>query len=173
MKDSASPDNEDAKPDLLSRIEQTVLTLLLAAMIVLSCLQILLRSVFSGGLLWADPLIRQLVLWSGLLGAAMATARGKHISLDILTYLVPKTYQRWVLLLNHLFSALTATALAYAAYLFLQSEIAYGSPGLLNLPTWAWNLIFPLTFGIIALRYYMAVCRCIAELWQHRAGDRP
>lgn len=174
MNQETHPDTENiGSPDLFSRIEETVLSLLLIAMIVLSCLQILLRSFFASGLLWADPLIQQLVLWSGLMGAALATARGKHISLDVINYLIPEKYQSWVLLLTHLFSALTATALVYAAYLFLRSEIAYGSPGLLDLPSWSWNLIFPLAFVIIACRYYLAVCRSIGKLRQGFVKDQP
>ena len=172
MTKTAAPDKENFPAGLLSRIEETSLSLLLLAMILLSCLQIMLRSFFSGGFLWADPLIQQMVLWSGLLGAAMATARGKHIALDVINYLIPKKYQHWVLLLTHLFSALTATALVYAASLFLQSEINYGSPGLLGLSSWVWNLIFPLAFVIIALRYYLAVCQSVANLWQQHFGEK-
>ena len=164
MSDETIPNSEGGSRHLLSRIEETVLSLLLMVMILLSCLQIVLRSVFSSGLLWADPLIQQLVLWSGLLGAVMATGRGKHIALDIINYLIPEKFQPLILLLTHLFSALTVTLLAYAAYLFLRSEIEYGRPGLLGLPSWSWNLIFPLAFVIIAIRYYLAVYQCLKQL---------
>lgn len=168
MRDENISSAEDDSSNLFSKIEEKVLCLLLLAMILLSCLQIVLRSLFASGLLWADPLIQQLVLWSGLLGAAMATGKGKHIALDIITYLLPEKVQPWVLLLTHLFSALTVTLLVYAAYLFLQSEIEYGRPGLLGLPSWSWNLIFPLAFVIIASRYYVAVYRCLKQLRPQR-----
>lgn len=157
---------------LLNGIEETILCLLLIAMMSLSCLQIALRSLFSGGLLWADPLIQQLVLWSGLLGAAMATARGKHIALDLVTYLVPKQLQPWMLLATHLLSALTAAALVYAAWVFLANEIAYGSPGLFGLPSWVWNLVFPLTFAMIALRSCIALCQDLGTVIRHCRKDR-
>ncbi|MBB5348637.1 TRAP transporter small permease subunit [Desulfoprunum benzoelyticum] len=154
---------------LLNGIEETILCLLLIAMMSLSCLQIALRSLFSSGLLWADPLIQQLVLWSGLLGAAMATARGKHIALDLVTYLVPKRIQPWIFMFSHLLSALTAAALVYAACVFLNNEITYGSPGLFSLPSWVWNLVFPLAFAMIALRYAIALYQDIgAGIKRHR-----
>jgi TRAP-type C4-dicarboxylate transport system permease small subunit len=156
---------------LLAVIEETVLCLLLLAMIVLSCLQIALRGLFSGGLLWADPLIQQMVLWSGLLGAALATAKGKHISLDVITFLAPKWLLPWTLALTHLFSALTTSVLVYAACLFLRNEITYSRPGLFALPSWAWNTIFPLAFLIITLRYCLAFFQAIEQLRQlHREG---
>lgn len=139
------------------RFEELVLCLLLGTMIVLACLQITLRTFFSGGLLWADPLLRYLVLWSGLLGASMATSRGEHIALDLASYLLPEKAQPLVQFACHFFALVTSGFLTWAAILFLKSEIEYGGPGLLDLPTWSWNLIFPLAFALISLRYLALV----------------
>jgi TRAP-type C4-dicarboxylate transport system permease small subunit len=148
-----------------ARFEEGVLCLLLTTMIVLACLQILLRSVFSSGLLWADPLIRYMVLWSGLLGASMATSRGQHIALDLAGYLIPERFQPLVQLICYVFSAITSGFLVWASVLFIRSEIEYGSPGLFALPTWSWNSIFPLSFSLITLRYViLAVTQVIAIL---------
>lgn len=136
-----------------ARFEEIVLGLLLSSMILLACLQILLRSAFASGLLWADPLLRYLVLWSGLLGASMATSRGTHIAIDLAGFLIPKWLQPLIQLLCHLFAAVTSGFLSWASVLFLQSEIEFGSPGPLDIPSWGWNLIFPLTFILITLRY--------------------
>lgn len=138
---------------LSAKAETASLCLLLLAMICLACIQIALRTLFSGGLLWADPLLRYLVLWSGLLGAVLATSRGSHIALDLAGYLIPDRLQPIVTLAAHLFSAAVAAILTWASVLFLQSEIEFGSAALFNLPSWFWNLIFPLAFGLITCRY--------------------
>ncbi|MFV0436716.1 MAG: TRAP transporter small permease [Desulfopila sp.] len=140
-------------PDALARLEELALCLMLAAMIGLACLQIALRTFTGGGMLWADPLLRYLVLWSGLLGAVMATSRNEHIAIDLAAYLVPERLLPLVRLTCQLFSLLTAAALTWAAILFLQTEIEFGGPGLLAIKSWVWNLIFPLAFGLITLRY--------------------
>ncbi|SHO43237.1 TRAP transporter small permease [Desulfopila aestuarii] len=140
-----------------ARFEELVLCLLLGFMIVLACVQIALRTFFGGGLLWADPLLRYLVLWSGLLGASMATSRGEHIALDLAGYLLPEKLQPLVQLACHLFALITSGFLTWASILFIQSEIEYGSPGLLDIPTWGWNMIFPLAFLLITLRYLALV----------------
>ena len=132
--------------------EEYLLGLLLLAMILLTCLQIVLRSFFGGGLPWADQLVRYLVLWSGLLGAALATARGKHIAIDLAAYLLPKAFQAATEILCLLFSTLVSAGLVWASWLFLRSEIDFAGPGLLNIPSWGWNLIFPLAFVLIFLR---------------------
>jgi len=135
------------------RLEETFLCLLLAGMILLACLQIALRDVFSGGLLWADPLLRYLVLWSGMFGAAVATRMGKHIGLDVVSYLVPAGMKPWLKLLIHLFSTLVSAALTWAAVSFVRNEAEFGGTSLLSIPSWAWNLVFPLAFGLMTFRF--------------------
>jgi TRAP-type C4-dicarboxylate transport system permease small subunit len=137
---------------ILDTVEEKLLSLLLAAMIILACLQIFLRTVYSGGLLWIDPLLRYLVLWSGLLGAVTATAQGKHIALDIFSSRIPPALAPWFSLLTQLFSSLAAAGLAWAGWLFLAGEIKAGGEGPLALPLWFWNSIFPLAFSLIACK---------------------
>lgn len=122
-------------------------------MLCLACVQIFLRSVLSGGLLWADALLRYLVLWCGLLGALKATGLGKHIALDFSNYLIPKSYQPWIAVAADLFCTITSAGLGMAAYLFIRNEIEFGGSLLLSMPTWVWNIIFPITFGLMSLRY--------------------
>jgi TRAP-type C4-dicarboxylate transport system permease small subunit len=138
-------------------IEEFILALFLLMMIVLACSQILLRSVFSSGISWADAVLRYLVLWSGLLGAAMATSRGKHLSMDIISFLVPKSLQTWLQVIANLFSTIVTAFLTWAAYLFIRNEMAAGSTQLLlSTPSWVWNLIFPIAFAMITLRFLLA-----------------
>ena len=77
---------------ILTRTEETFLCLLLFAMILLACIQIFLRTFYSSGILWADPLLRYMVIWAGLFGAAVATKQSKHISIDIISHLVPEHF---------------------------------------------------------------------------------
>lgn len=142
----------------LQLIEERLLGVLLLFLIFLSCTRILTRGFDTGGLLWADPLLRYLVLWSGFLGAAMATSRGKHITIDILGYLLPSRLKRWVTALSHLFSTCVAALLTWASLLFIISEKEFGPAGLMGVPSYIWNLIFPLSFFLITIRYgYRAI----------------
>lgn len=130
-----------------------MLCLLLTAMILLACVQIVLRTFFATGLLWADPLVRYLVLWCGLIGAIAATGQGKHIALDIIGDSLPPRIEPWVALITHLFCTLAAGGLTWAGWRFLGGEIQFGGAGPLSLPLWFWNGIFPITFGLITLKY--------------------
>lgn len=137
---------------IVDTVEEKFLCLLLAAMIILACLQIFLRSVYSSGLLWIDPLLRYLVLWCGLLGAVTATSQGKHIALDIFGHRIPPAIDPWLSLLTQLFSTLAAAGLTWAGWLFLAGEIETGGDGPLSLPLWFWNGIFPLAFSLITCK---------------------
>lgn len=149
---------------LITRLEEGFLCLLLSLMIFLACLQILLRALFSGGFLWADSLLRYLVLWSGMFGAAVATKRGKHIALDVISYLLPVRFKPWLDLLIHLFSFLVSLALTYASVIFVRNEMEFGATALLSVPSWAWNLVFPLAFALIAIRFLAAAVTAVKDL---------
>ncbi|MCB2182858.1 MAG: TRAP transporter small permease [Desulfobulbaceae bacterium] len=140
----------------LKKLEEFFLCALLVGMIVLACLQIVLRDFFSGGLLWADPLLRYMVLWSGMFGAAVATREGKHIALDVVSFLIPPRLKPWLKIVIHLFSSLVAMALTYAAFLFVRNEMEFGGIMLLSIPSWGWNLVFPMAFALISFRFLAA-----------------
>lgn len=138
-----------------NRLEEIFLCLLLLAMIILACTQIFLRDFFSGGFHWADQLLRHMVLWSGLFGAAVATRRRKHIAIDLASHLLPDRLQPLLNTIINLFAAAVCTGLTYAAIIFVRNEASFGeASGLLGFPSWQINLVFPLAFGIISLRFF-------------------
>lgn len=162
--------------NIILKLETALLCLLLLAMVLLASVQIVLRGVFSGGFLWADPLLRYLVLWSGLLGGVLATAKGKHIALDLAGYLIPKRFRPAMEACTYLFSVLVSGVLSWASIVFLRNEMEFGAEALFNLPSWFWNGIFPVAFGLMTLRFlilfYRSVRRCFtpAETRDEAAG---
>ncbi len=138
---------------LLQKLEEGLLVLSMSAMLLLAFAQILLRNLFSITLLWADPLLRLLLLWTGFLGALIATRQGRHIRIDALLRLAPARW-RWLLEgLGEGFSSLVCAALTWVAIRFLLDERQAGTTGVWGLPAWELQLIFPLTFGGMALRF--------------------
>jgi len=142
-----------------------LLCLLLLAMIILSCLQIILRTFFAGGFLWADPLLRYLVLWSGMLGAVVATREGKHIAIDVVTYLSPGKTKKWIRLLIHLLSFVVSGILTMAAVTFVRNEATFGTNELLNIPSWTWNIIFPVAFALITFHFFISLLTDVLSLF--------
>ncbi|MCX5876896.1 MAG: TRAP transporter small permease [Deltaproteobacteria bacterium] len=147
---------------LLERLEEAVLLLLIAAMILLACAQIVLRDVWGGGLSWADPLLRVMVLWAGLLGAVVATKMDKHISIDLASHLLPKGIFRWLRVLRYLFATGVCLVLTWVAADFVLQEAGQGNgQEMAGLSSWQLNLVFPIAFAGIALRFLLSSVRSV------------
>lgn len=139
---------------LFQHLEEGVVASMLLAMIVLTCVQVGMRTFFSSGLDWADSLLRYLVLWSGLLGAAIATRKGQHINIDLASRLLPAKWLRWLGVVLNIFSTLVCAGLTWSGYLFVKSELEFGGDAaLLGLAHWQLSLAFPLVFALITLRF--------------------
>jgi TRAP-type C4-dicarboxylate transport system permease small subunit len=137
----------------LYRLEEAALALLLGAMIVLSSLQILLRSVFDGGIAWADPMLRVLVLWVGLLGAVTASREGRQITVDVISRLLSGRVRAAVGAVTSLFTAGVSGVLAYHGTRFVASEHEFASVAFSGIPAWALESVIPFAFAAITLRY--------------------
>ena len=148
----------------IHRIEDALLVLLLSIMILLATTQILLRNFFDLGFIWADPLLRVMVLWLGLIGATVATRDNKHIRIDLLSrFFKPNT--------NHLvesvigqFSAWICLIIGWYGMVWIQLDYADGVTGVAGIPAWVLEVIVPISFALIGVRYF-AISVCSMRLY--------
>lgn len=141
---------------VLLAVERGLLVLLFSLMILLAFSQVVLRNVFSTGIIWADPLLRNAVLWIGFFGASLATREDKHIRIDILgRYLKPRAAAA-AGALTDLFTLAVCLVLADASRTFVLNEIEFHDAlvtiGGFAVPTWWSQLILPAGFLLISLR---------------------
>jgi C4-dicarboxylate transporter DctQ subunit len=137
----------------IDRVEQTLVSILLSVMILIAFLQIVLRNLFATGLTWGDPLVRNFVLWVGFIGAAIATREGKHISIDVVSQLVPSRGRIVIEGIIHVSSFIICGLLTFAAVKFISNEALMGSVSFQGISSWILELILPITFGLMTLRY--------------------
>ncbi|KPK25576.1 MAG: hypothetical protein AMJ61_11585 [Desulfobacterales bacterium SG8_35_2] len=149
---------------LLTWTEEAFLCLLLLGMILLACVQIFLRTFYSSGILWADPLLRYMVVWAGLFGAAVATKQARHISIDIISHLLPEQFMPWLRVVLNFFSASVCILITYGAVTFVRDEALYGGRGILDIPSWVLNMVYPLAFSIIAVRFLILAVRDLGHI---------
>jgi len=112
----------NAVSNALSWIERSLLVLMLAVITLLAFLQVILRNVFSEGILWADPLLRHMVLWMGFLGASLATQKEKHITIDLMTRFFRPPLTHLIRIATNLFASGVCWFLSQAGWTFLQNE---------------------------------------------------
>lgn len=144
---------------VLHRVEDTVLALLLGAMIVLAPTQILLRVFFDSGIAWADPLIRVLVLWVGMFGAISASRGDRHITIDVLPRLLSRRPRAAVGVVVHVFTVTVCALLAWHSWRFVQSEREYESVAFADVPAWILEIVLPFAFAVIGIRYALNAVR--------------
>ena len=142
-----------------------MLALLLGVMILLAPAQIVLRNFFDTSLTWGDPVLRLLVLWVGLLGALAASRGDKHISIDVLSRVLPARAGAASRLLVHTATAMIAGVVSYHGVRFVSDEFHYGGTAIAGIPVWLCESVIPFAFGMIAVRYLLM-------LWVEAEGLR-
>lgn len=145
------------------RIENAVLVVLLVALVALACGQIVLRNLFSVGIVWADGLIRLLVLWLALLGAVAASGERRHIAIDALIRVLPERARLAADALRGLFAAAVCALLARYSWSFVADSRAFGDLLLDGLPAWWFQLILPAGFALMACRFMLGAVRAARE----------
>ena len=160
--------------EAIGRVEQALVSTLLGVMILVAFLQIILRNAFTTGISWGDPLVRNLVLWVGFVGAAMATREGKHIHIDLLSRFMSGRWSILIPAVHHLASFVICGLLTLAAWKFIRNEVQAGTITSLGIPAWIPELIIPMTFALMALRFGLRLCREISIIPESvQEGDRP
>ena len=155
----------------LVRVETVLLVAFLAVMVVLSFAQVVLRNVFGTGLLWADPLVRHLVLWAGFMGAAMATSSDRHISIEAFNKVLPERARHLVHAVTSLFAAGACWFLAGAAWTFILDERAAGGEIALAIPSWIALLILPAGYALIMVHFLLRVPHHAARALRGGGGE--
>ena len=137
----------------LTRIELGVALLAFAVMLGLSVADIVGRNLFHATLPGGDLVLRQLVLWVALPGAALAIVAQRHLYLDPLNLATRPGWQRWTAIPFNIAAALVCALLTHAAWAYWLDEWQYQSAEAVWL---AWmSLILPVAFGLLTLHFLL------------------
>jgi TRAP-type C4-dicarboxylate transport system permease small subunit len=153
---------------LLSLAEDVVLVMLLAAMILVAAAQILLRNFFDTGLAWGDQALRVMVLWLGLVGAVAASRNNKHINIEVLLRFMPQPAKVVSQTVVALFTVLVCAVIAFYAGRFVYLDYRMGTMAFGDIPAWVAEIILPVGFSLIALRY---LCLAADQLKNSRSKE--
>lgn len=139
----------------VEKLEDWLLILMLSVMVLLAVAQIFYRNILGDGLLWADPMLRTLVLWVALSGAVIATRTDNHIRIDFFTRYISKRFCSCLHRIVYAFSIAVCSLIAWHALRFVLDEYEYGGIAFLNVPTWFTASIIPIGFSLMAFRYLL------------------
>lgn len=150
----------------LGRVEKFLVAAMLSVMILLAFLQIVLRNVFSTGISWGDPLVRYLVLWVGFIGASLATKEGKHITIEIFSSWLSGHGNLYLKAIAYLVSAFVCGLMTFAGWIFVRNEAQMGAASFLKIPAWIPQIIIPVTFALITLRFVFSFFAALANIFK-------
>lgn len=144
--------------------ENAAIVTLLTSMILLAVGQIVLREMFSTGFVWADELVKLMVLWLAMVGSIAACRDNRHIRIDVLSHLLPVSVVRITHMLVDIFAAVVCAVIAWQAYRYLQIEIEFEDTVLVDTPSWMAHVIMPIAFALISYRFIVNVIKKLSAL---------
>ena len=143
--------------EIILKIEYFFVIVLLLTLCFLAFTQVVLRNAFSYSFVWADIVVRMLVLWVAIFGASIATSERGHVHIDLLTRMLPPPYNRYL----DAFLSLVAASLCFlflqASLKFVSVEKGVGSVNhlLWGAPEWIFATIFPIGFTLIMFKFLL------------------
>jgi len=142
--------------EFINKLEEGIISFLLASTTLLVFIEVILRFVFDTGLLWAQELTLHLSAWMVLFGASYGVKVGSHIGVDAVVKALPNKAARVVSTVG------VALCLVYCA-LFLMGSWSYllkmykiGIPLTdIEIPRWiAHSILF---FGMVLLTVRLVI----------------
>jgi TRAP-type C4-dicarboxylate transport system permease small subunit len=107
--------------------------------------------------------MRYLVLWVAFLGACLATYKGRHINLDVVSKALRKLNKNLVVLLVSAASFVILAFLFKASIDFILSEIP-ASQNIFFVPVWILETVIPITFLFMTLVYLQSLISSAAAM---------
>ncbi len=147
---------------IVNRLEEGVIALLLAAMTLLTFIQVVLRYVFNTGLMWALETVTYMFAWMVLLGISYGVKVGAHIGVDALVRLLPRRGQLVAGLLGALICITYATILLVGSWNYVDQLMLIGVEAEdLPIQRWLLALALPIGFGLLLLRFVQVTWRIV------------
>lgn len=147
-----------------SLFETVMLVTLLSSMMLLAVGQIVLRELFSTGFVWADELIKLMVLWLAMVGSIAACRDNRHIRIDALSHILPRLAVEITRALVDVFAAIICAVVAWQTWRYLQVEIEYQDTVLVNVPAWIAHSVLPAAFLLISFRFTVLVIKQVGRI---------
>jgi C4-dicarboxylate transporter, DctQ subunit len=142
---------------IINHFEEGFIALLLAAMTLVTFVQVILRYVFNWGFVWALELTIFLFAWLVLFGMSYGVRVGAHIGVDLVIKNLSAGVAKIVGLIAIALCMLYAALLAYGGYQSLDLLLMIGIEAEdLPIPLWVPKLILPLGFALLFIRFAQA-----------------
>lgn len=134
--------------DLLNRVCEVLLIVILSAMAIAVFMQVLFRYVIHLPLFWTEEFARYCLVWASLLGASVAVKRGDHIAVTLFLEKMPHKFSNKLLILARISVAIILTVMTWGGINLVIITSAQISPAL-RVPMAVPYLAVPIGSGIM------------------------
>lgn len=149
--------------DVIDRFCGWAIIALFTVMTVTYATQVILRYVFSTGLMWTEELTRYADIWAIMIGAAMIAKRRTHINVSVLEETLHGRTKGWLLVIQQVLSLIFFLAMFVIAFRFIRLAGTQVSTNM-RVPKAYVYMIFPPAFGIFAFQTLVGIVKSIQEI---------
>ncbi len=135
--------------------------------------QIAMRIFFSVGFVWADELVKLLVLWITLVASIAASRSDRHLRIDIVSHFVAPKYARFPRVIVDVFAAIMCGILAWQSWRYLQLTIEFEDTVLIDLPAWIAYGLLPLSFVLMCYRFALMTGSHVMRVFRPEPRQEP
>ncbi len=137
----------------ITKLEEGIISLLLAAMTLLVFVEVVMRFAFGIGIHWAQELTLLLSGWMVLFGVSYGIKVGSHIGVDALVKLFPEHVQRAVSIFAIVLCLIYSGLFLVGSWLYLEKLMLVGIElEDIPVPKWAANSIIFIGMLLLAVR---------------------
>ena len=177
MTEKLPPSTADELPGRAGRLERigtalenALLVVLLGAMVILAVAQIVMRMFFQSGLIWADELLKVMVLWIALIASVAASRNQRHLRIDILSHFMPPGIARLPSVIVSAFASVVCAIIAWHSWRYIGLTLEFNDTVLLDTPAWMVQGVLPVAFVLMSYHFAVDCLRNLSALLRDRQG---
>lgn len=136
---------------LLDKSEEFIITLCMAVMVTVLAVQVFCRYILNFSFSWAEQLTRILFVWITFAGISLATKKGMHLKLGLLSTYAPKKVKKILPVVADVISIVVAVFVSYLIMRLLIIQVAKWQtfPSIPWLP--AWTMYLAGVYGMVGM----------------------
>ena len=147
---------------IIDQLEEVLLATILAAMTLLTFIQVVLRYAFNTGWLWSLEATTYSFGALVLIGMSYGVRTRSHIAIDMFNKRLVPQLRRWAILFILAICLLYCALMFYGSYLFVDQLHTLGNNARdIPVPKWLLTAVMPFGFALLAWRFAEAILKVL------------